>query len=67
MLGDDIVVSETPCLKQLINEFEEKQSSIIGVQEVADKDVSKYGVISPEDSSSNDNLVKIKDLVENLH
>ncbi|BCB05764.1 UTP--glucose-1-phosphate uridylyltransferase GalU [Bacillus sp. KH172YL63] len=64
MLGDDIVVSETPCLKQLINEFEEKQSSIIGVQEVADKDVSKYGVISPEDSSSNDNLVKIKDLVE---
>ncbi|MGD7023383.1 UTP--glucose-1-phosphate uridylyltransferase GalU [Rossellomorea vietnamensis] len=64
MLGDDIVVSEKPCLKQLIDEFEDKQSSIIGVQEVADQDVSKYGVIAPENDNYSGNLVKIKDLVE---
>ncbi|TYS12939.1 UTP--glucose-1-phosphate uridylyltransferase GalU [Rossellomorea vietnamensis] len=64
MLGDDIVVSEKPCLKQLIDEFEDKQSSIIGVQQVADQDVSKYGVIAPEDENYEGNLVKIKDLVE---
>ncbi|MGM0843749.1 MAG: UTP--glucose-1-phosphate uridylyltransferase GalU [Bacillota bacterium] len=63
MLGDDIVVSEKPCLKQLIERFEEKQSSIIGVQEVPDEDISKYGVISPAGSVDGD-LVKIKDLVE---
>ncbi|WP_421381514.1 UTP--glucose-1-phosphate uridylyltransferase GalU [Bacillus salacetis] len=63
MLGDDIVVSEKPCLKQLIERFEEKQSSIIGVQEVPDEDVSKYGVISPIGTVDGD-LVKIKDLVE---
>ncbi|MGD6967752.1 UTP--glucose-1-phosphate uridylyltransferase GalU [Rossellomorea vietnamensis] len=64
MLGDDIVVSEKPCLKQLIDEFEDKQSSIIGVQQVEDKDISKYGVIAPENDKHEGNLVKIKDLVE---
>jgi UTP--glucose-1-phosphate uridylyltransferase len=64
LLGDDIVVSEKPCLKQLIEQFEEKQSSIIGVQEVAKKDVSKYGVISPDGNPEAKNLYKISDLVE---
>lgn len=64
MLGDDIVVSETPCLKQLINVFEEKQSSIIGVQEVAQEEVSKYGVIDIETADTKKGLYKIKDLVE---
>ncbi|MCM3161746.1 UTP--glucose-1-phosphate uridylyltransferase GalU [Metabacillus litoralis] len=47
LLGDDIVQSDTPCLRQLINEYEETQSSIIGVQQVADEDTSRYGIISP--------------------
>lgn len=64
MLGDDIVVSEKPCLKQLIDEFDRKQSSIIGVQEVSMEDVSKYGVIDPVESSKDLNLYKINDLVE---
>jgi UTP--glucose-1-phosphate uridylyltransferase len=63
MLGDDIVVSEPPCLKQLINVFEEKQSSVIGVQEVSDEDVSKYGVIDIESKDEN-GLFKVRDLVE---
>ncbi|MBP3950065.1 UTP--glucose-1-phosphate uridylyltransferase GalU [Bacillus suaedae] len=46
MLGDDIVVSEEPCLKQLINLFEEKQSTVIGVQEVERSLLSNYGVIN---------------------
>ncbi|KUP04383.1 UTP--glucose-1-phosphate uridylyltransferase [Bacillus coahuilensis p1.1.43] len=45
MLGDDIVMSETPCLKQLIDKYDEKGASVIGVQEVPDHDVSKYGII----------------------
>jgi UTP--glucose-1-phosphate uridylyltransferase len=64
MLGDDIVMSETPCLKQLIDTFEEKQSSIIGVQEVAKEDVSKYGIIEIDKEGSEDGLFKVKDLVE---
>ena len=37
LLGDDIVQSETPCLKQLMNQYEETHSSVIGVQTVPRK------------------------------
>lgn len=47
LLGDDIVQSETPCLKQLINQFEEKNSSIIGVQTVPKEETNRYGIIDP--------------------
>ena len=47
LLGDDIVQSETPCLKQLINQYEETLSSVIGVQKVLDKDTHRYGIIDP--------------------
>lgn len=47
LLGDDIVQSETPCLKQLINQFNETASSIVGVQEVNDNETHRYGIIEP--------------------
>jgi UTP--glucose-1-phosphate uridylyltransferase len=47
LLGDDIVQSETPCLKQLINQYQETFSSVIGVQSVADSDTHRYGIIDP--------------------
>lgn len=63
MLGDDIVTSETPCLKQLINKYNEYHASIIGVQEVLDQDVSKYGIIDPKESFR-DGLIDVRSLVE---
>lgn len=47
LLGDDIVCSEKPCLKQLIDQYDEMQSSIIGVQAVADEQTQRYGIIDP--------------------
>jgi len=47
LLGDDIVQSNTPCLQQLINEYEKTSSSIIGVQTVADNETNRYGIIDP--------------------
>lgn len=47
LLGDDIVQSETPCLRQLINQYEETQASVIGVQTVKDKDTNRYGIVDP--------------------
>ncbi|MEH7116844.1 UTP--glucose-1-phosphate uridylyltransferase GalU [Neobacillus vireti] len=47
LLGDDIVQSETPCLKQLINQYEETRSSVIGVQTVPDNETHRYGIIDP--------------------
>lgn len=65
MLGDDIVRAQKPCLKQLIQEFEARNSSVIGVQEVPTKDVSKYGVVEYDSSfNSGNGLYKVKSLVE---
>ncbi len=38
MLGDDIVDNEVPCLKQLMNVYEEYRTTILGVQTVDDED-----------------------------
>lgn len=45
MLGDDVVVSEKPCLKQLAEQFEKVGSTILGVQRVGMDQVSKYGIV----------------------
>jgi UTP--glucose-1-phosphate uridylyltransferase len=63
LLGDDIVMSETPCLKQLIDVFEYYNSSVVAVQHVLEKDVSKYGVIKPKGKIESD-LFHIESLVE---
>lgn len=47
LLGDDVVVNKYPAIKQLCDLFETTQSSIVGVQEVALEDVSKYGIVKP--------------------
>ncbi|MEN0644955.1 UTP--glucose-1-phosphate uridylyltransferase GalU [Alkalicoccobacillus gibsonii] len=47
LLGDDIVQDNTPCIKQLINQYNETGSSVIGVQTVADHETNRYGIIDP--------------------
>jgi UTP--glucose-1-phosphate uridylyltransferase len=62
LLGDDIIQSDVPGLKQMIDLYEQTQTSVIAVQEVPWEDVHKYGIISPaEDRNS---YKKIEDLVE---
>ncbi|WP_100009963.1 UTP--glucose-1-phosphate uridylyltransferase GalU [Lentibacillus sediminis] len=51
LLGDDIVQNEKPCLKQLMDEYEEINSSIIAVQQVAESETHRYGIIDPAVSS----------------
>ncbi len=62
LLGDDVVVSKTPCLKQLIDVFDEKQSTVLGVQTVAREQVKNYGIIDGE--LVGDRLYHVKDMVE---
>lgn len=62
MLGDDIVDNEVPCLKQLMNAYEEYRTTILGVQTVDDEDTDKYGIIAAK--YIEDKVYKVKDLVE---
>ncbi|HDR7615302.1 TPA: UTP--glucose-1-phosphate uridylyltransferase GalU [Bacillus mycoides] len=47
LLGDDIVQAETPCLRQLMDQYEVSQSSVIGVQTVPETETHRYGIIDP--------------------
>lgn len=63
MLGDDIVDSKVPCIKQLINVYEKYESTVLGVKRVDKNQVNKYGIVSPE-VNSEEKIIKVKELVE---
>jgi UTP--glucose-1-phosphate uridylyltransferase len=62
LLGDDILQSSTPGLKQMLDIYEQTETSVIAVQEVPWEDVSKYGIVSPATNYGSYRL--IEDLVE---
>lgn len=68
LLGDDIVDAEDPCIGQLMRVYEEKQASVLGVQEVPMEDVSKYGIVDGQKIASDlytvDSLVEKPDMNE---
>ena len=63
-LGDDIMYNpENPVSKQMIDTYEKYGASVIGVQEVAEADVSKYGVVKPV-AQLDEKTVEMTDFVE---
>ncbi|MFC4683892.1 UTP--glucose-1-phosphate uridylyltransferase GalU [Exiguobacterium sp. s149] len=63
MLGDDIVQATVPCTRQLIEQYEITNSSIIGVQPVSDEETERYGIVDLS-SSVSETLHKVKSFVE---
>ncbi|WP_436870911.1 UTP--glucose-1-phosphate uridylyltransferase GalU [Mammaliicoccus sciuri] len=49
LLGDDIVESDNPAIKQLMEQYEATGKSVIGVQTVPEKETHRYGIIDPKD------------------
>ncbi|GGH60793.1 UTP--glucose-1-phosphate uridylyltransferase [Paenibacillus silvae] len=62
LLGDDIIDSEVPCLKQLIRVYEQEHKSVVGVQRVDWNETHKYGIIEPGAQKSNQS--EVLDLIE---
>lgn len=62
LLGDDIVAGQTPCLRQLIEQYEDTQNSIIGVQRVPDEVTHRYGIIEPD--MQDGRLYRVNNFVE---
>lgn len=63
MLGDDIVQAEVPCTRQLIEQYEKTESSIIGVQPVSSDVTHRYGIVDPQESLES-GLHKVASFVE---
>ncbi|MFK9090628.1 UTP--glucose-1-phosphate uridylyltransferase GalU [Bacillus salipaludis] len=64
MLGDDVVLSDVPCLKQLIDVFEYYNSSVVAIQNVPEQDVSKYGIIKPKGAMIDPDIYTIESFIE---
>ncbi|MFD0961392.1 UTP--glucose-1-phosphate uridylyltransferase GalU [Paenibacillus chungangensis] len=62
LLGDDIIAAEKPCLQQMIEKYEQYGSSVIGVQRVAEQDVSRYGIV--DGKMMEPSFHRVNDLVE---
>lgn len=62
LLGDDIIASDPPCLKGMLDLYEQVETSVIAVQEVGWEEVDKYGIISPGEVRGG--IQYITDLVE---
>ncbi|RFU66837.1 UTP--glucose-1-phosphate uridylyltransferase GalU [Bacillus sp. V59.32b] len=63
MLGDDIVQAETPCTKQLIDQYEKTNSSVLGVQKVPSEETYRYGIVSYSDVVES-GLYNVNSLIE---
>ncbi|MFP3123358.1 UTP--glucose-1-phosphate uridylyltransferase GalU [Ectobacillus funiculus] len=62
LLGDDIVKADKPCLRQMIEQYERYNASVIGVQHVPDHEVSRYGIV--DGKVVGDRFYNVNNLVE---
>ena len=62
LLPDDLFFSEEACLDQLLNSYQETNSSIIAVNKIGREEIHKYGVIKPGEIKNKS--IKIEDIVE---
>jgi UTP--glucose-1-phosphate uridylyltransferase len=64
MLGDDIIDSAVPCMKQMIDVFDAHEGPVIAVQQVSRSEISAYGVIDGVPEGDTGRVYRIKDMVE---
>jgi UTP--glucose-1-phosphate uridylyltransferase len=62
MLSDDIIDSETPALRQLLDVYEKYDAPVVAVFEVDGEAISRFGVIDGQEVGNG--VYKIKDMVE---
>ena len=62
MLSDDIIDSQTPALKQLLDVYEKYDAPVVAVFEVEGEAISRFGVVDAEEVEAG--VYKIRDMVE---
>jgi len=66
LLADDVIDADPPCLKQMIDVFDQTQCSVLATQMVEGEAISAYGVlkVKPADGRFGGRLFEIEDMVE---
>ena len=64
LLADDVIDGQVPCLRQMIETFEQTQSSILAIQQIDGPSISQYGVLDAIPVNGNERLYQVKNMVE---
>ncbi|MDR1727403.1 MAG: UTP--glucose-1-phosphate uridylyltransferase GalU [Acidobacteriota bacterium] len=65
LLGDDVIVGATPCIRQLADVYERHRASVVAVMEVPEEETCRYGVIKGRPAPDGDpRLFEVEDMVE---
>jgi UTP--glucose-1-phosphate uridylyltransferase len=64
MLGDDIIESRVPCMKQMVDVFNEYGGPVIAVHQVPKEEIAAYGVIDGIPEGSSGRVYRLRDMVE---
>jgi len=66
ILSDDVVISDRPCIGQLIEANRQTHASVIAVMEIPHEDTGRYGIIDPDPDFRSDDtrLYKIRGVIE---
>src|SRR5450631_1083589 len=62
LLGDDIIDSQSPCLKQLMDVFDERNGSVLALEKVPMENISSYGCVKADQLS--ERVFQVTDMVE---
>ena len=62
LLPDDLIDAQVPCVRQLVDVFEEKKESVIALMRVPEEEVHRYGVIKGQGLT--DRLYEVEEMVE---
>ncbi len=64
ILPDDVIDAEVPCLKQMIDVFEERGGSVLATQTVEGSAISAYGVLAGSQDPANPRIYNCTGMVE---
>ncbi len=65
LLGDDVIVAEVPCIRQMIDVYDKYQTSVIALMEVPEEETGRYGIIKGRPLPEGDGrLFEVLDMIE---
>ena len=64
MLGDDIIDAPVPCMRQMVDVFEQHEGPVVAVHQVPRSEISAYGVIDGAPEGPGGRLFRVREMVE---
>jgi UTP--glucose-1-phosphate uridylyltransferase len=62
LLADDLIQTDRPVLRQMLDQFQVHQASIVAIEEVHPQETHKYGILDVE--STDNAIIRIRGMVE---